>query len=49
MKITITAHVDKDMLYMETSSNNIPTKESIENILNKQFPFMEDIEVKTKR
>ena len=48
VKITITGYVNEDMLQMETSSC-IPTKEAIENTLNRQFSCIEDIEIKQEK
>jgi hypothetical protein len=48
VKIIITAYVDEDFLGMETSKS-IPTKEALLNLLNKQFPCLDDVEIKQER
>lgn len=48
VKITIEAYVDETYLEMETRST-IPTREAIRELLEKQFPCIEQIEVRQER
>lgn len=48
IKITITAYVDEKFLNMETS-DNIPTKEAVHNLLERQFPCLEEIEINQEK